>query len=643
MDKKEMNVVLTNAHLKRSGKVSSSDALSEIIWNAIDADANNIYISLKKENEIDVDKVTSVLIEDDGIGLQFNSIGNSLLKYGESEKSFSKCSPSGRIYHGKLGEGRYTYQSIGKNVKWDSFFISDSEIKQFSIGFGIDSTKITITDPVKSDSNHTGLHVTISDLSDEAEFEFSKTKNIVQEITKEFSPYLLAYGNIHIFFEGIEIKPKDAIETEKEYTKQISGFLFSVLIIKWKDIKSNEIFLSGEGNAVYLHEQYEDFQTECTIFLKSHFIDKAKIDGSLELIFASENGPLINQFIEESYELFIHENEAEMNRSFLENLKSIGAYPYSEIPTNIVDKEQKALFDVVAVELNKVAPKISTSNKDTKRLTYNLINEAIKTNPKSLNKILAEVFKLTPDQQNDFAKLLNKTSMAAIVSTMQEVTDRLSFLEELTKLVYTDNGKYVHERTQFQKLLIPQLWIFGDKYKYGVDDVSLRNVLKAYISELDMKDIFLSEDDEKNTDFNKIPDIVLWNNQSFGEIFENLVVEIKRPTFTLGEKELGQIKKYAFTIIGDSRFSPANYTWRFILIGKEIDKMVKTEMEGWPNGMLKTKNASIEVMTWADLIGQNKHRYQYFKEKAKINFKEDDISSSLSERWKQLLGDKAPK
>jgi len=638
----EFNVQLTNEHLSRISKVKNFAALNEIIWNSIDADADNIYITFSYDNPIDPSKVTKITVNDDGIGIDISKIEAVLKPYGKSEKNYSNRSLKGRLYHGKLGEGRYTYFSLGSGIKWFSRFSDNKVIKIYRIDFESDSVKVKYSTPEVLNNQTTGLEVIISNINEDTAYDFSNLANVETSIIKEFAPYFFAYKNMNIFINGKKVDFNTNISKIKQYDFTYAEKDIKLEIVQWKSIKSNEVFYCGKGNVVYFHDKPDIFSNACSIYIESIIFDEMKLNGEIELLSFEKLEKEISDFIINSFNSFKNENEVAINQAFFEDLKKQDIYPYMEEPTSFEEQEQKKIFDVVALQINKVAPKINNANKTTKKLTYNLINEAIKTNPSSLKKILGEVFKLSKEEQDDFANLLDETSMAAIVSTMKEVKDRLYFLDELNVLVYDEAGKHVKERTQFQKLLLSQLWIFGDKYKYGVDDVSLRNVLKKYIEELGLPDIELTQEDYDNEDYNKIPDIVLWRNNKFGNVYENLVVEIKRPTKVLGSTEMDQIKKYALAISKDGRFSKENCKWRFILIGKDIDDYIKNELSSTRSGFIEYPTYTIEIITWGELITNNKLKYEYFREKSRINPENGKVMDSLQDRWKALLGDKAP-
>ena len=59
---KELEIKVEKDHIESLTKASGVTALSELIWNSLDADATNIEIDYKSNNL----SVTQILIKDDG-------------------------------------------------------------------------------------------------------------------------------------------------------------------------------------------------------------------------------------------------------------------------------------------------------------------------------------------------------------------------------------------------------------------------------------------------------------------------------------------------------------------------------------------------------------------------------------------------
>ena len=56
-----------------------------------------------------------------------------------------------------------------------------------------------------------------------------------------------------------------------------------------------------------------------------------------------------------------------------------------------------------------------------------------------------------------------------------------------------------------------------------------------------------------------------------GDVTENVVVELKRPTVALGETQLSQVKKYLQVIRKEDRFNMGNVKWTFYLVGNKFN------------------------------------------------------------------------
>ena len=104
---KSMNIEITQEHFERSIKGSPREAIKELIWNSCDADAKNIEVSFSYDGMEGNEMVSDIYVKDDGHGIAFESIEEYFGKFGRSQKTYRDKSPGGRIYHGKLGQGRY--------------------------------------------------------------------------------------------------------------------------------------------------------------------------------------------------------------------------------------------------------------------------------------------------------------------------------------------------------------------------------------------------------------------------------------------------------------------------------------------------------------------------------------------------------
>ena len=167
---KSMNIEITQEHFERSIKGSPREAIKELIWNACDADAKNIEVSFSYDGMDGYEMVSDIFVKDDGHGIAFESIEEYFGKFGRSQKTYSDKSPSGRIYHGKLGQGRYKSLTAGNFVDWLSVFsdktgtLLSCEIK-ICAGSRMDISYSEA--PEKTDADHTGTIVHIHGIPEE--------------------------------------------------------------------------------------------------------------------------------------------------------------------------------------------------------------------------------------------------------------------------------------------------------------------------------------------------------------------------------------------------------------------------------------------------------------------------------------------
>jgi hypothetical protein len=131
-----------------------------------------------------------------------------------------------------------------------------------------------------------------------------------------------------------------------------------------------------------------------------------------------------------------------------------------------------------------------------------------------------------------------------------------------------------------------------------------------------------------------IPDICLFKQFPRGKAgyYENLIIELKRPSKRSGITELDQVKRYAQAISTDGRFDMKRSEWTVILLVTEMDKTLEFEyeQEGKPVGeIIKKKNLTVLVKKWIDVLSDAEARYQYLKEKLNYSISVDEEGINL--------------
>ena len=130
------------------------------------------------------------------------------------------------------------------------------------------------------------------------------------------------------------------------------------------------------------------------------------------------------------------QRDAEKASGVVDRWKEEDIYPYEGPPKNVMEETERQMFDVVAVSLDSYVSDFKDEKPKAKKLTFNLLPYALESNPSSTQFILTEVVGLAKDKQDEFAALLQKTSLIAMINASKIVTDRLDFLKGLEYLLY---------------------------------------------------------------------------------------------------------------------------------------------------------------------------------------------------------------
>src|SRR5690606_739559 len=107
-------------------------AVVELIWNAIDAEADTVTVRLDRSQAEAIDKVQVV---DDGHGIASAEVEATFGRIGGSWKKLAtKSKHDKRSLHGQLGEGRLRSLALGQRVTWTSYSTAvTGELEQVTI------------------------------------------------------------------------------------------------------------------------------------------------------------------------------------------------------------------------------------------------------------------------------------------------------------------------------------------------------------------------------------------------------------------------------------------------------------------------------------------------------------------------------
>jgi len=650
MADEHISVVVKDDFVARQTRSRPVAALAELIWNGLDGDATRIDVEFD-ESDL-AGGMSKIVVYDNGEGFPRSEAKSLFGNLGGSWKRLTReTSRHKRMIHGQEGRGRYKAFALGRAVDWDVCYQNGKNAKAFNIKLlNEDLTDVTISDE-KDVQRPTGVTVTIDDLW--RTYPQFKSDDGRQELAEIFALYLMNYGDVAISIAGEKLDPSVAIANQKVIelppilSSDGTNHACELHIVEWRTESKRTLYLCS-SNGFPLDQVDTRFHifpsASFSAYLKSTYIEELNNKESLGL---AEMDPVLSQAVEAArlaIKDYFRERAAEKARTVVDEWKAADIYPYRGEPQGTVEKAERQVFDIVAVQLHEIAPEIDSGSDKARALHLRMLRSAIERGPEELQMIFKEVLGLPPRKQQELAALLQETTLSAIITAAKTVADRLKFISALESIVFDPETKgRLKERSQLHKILAENTWIFGEEYNLWVSDKDLKRVLEKHKKHLDPG--IKIDDPVKVIDKKRgIIDLMFSRatRRHRSNDVENMVVELKAPKVKIGSKETVQAKTYAMAVSADERFSTvAGVKWHFWVVSNDYDDFAKSEIEGGPDPerrlIWKNKNISVGVKTWGELIEENRARLQFFQEHLQHNADESAAIQYLQERHSKFL------
>ncbi len=624
-------------------------ALCELVWNAFDADAKTVSIGIENN---DFGALELVRIADDGYGMTRKSAEGAFSLVGDSWKRMPGTkSVNGRPVHGKHGRGRFAAFAVGDAVNWDSTArdVEGDELASIRVEgrrehlrrFDIDDTA-TIVDDI-------GTVVTIVAVTEAAIAAFDERTGLHQRLLTEFALHLDRHEDFEIEFLGKPVDPGAVITAKKEIEVATSDGVegpVSLTIIEW-DLSDVErrLYLCKEDGTVTgeLPPGIQAVGAEFTAYLSwDGFVHDAELllEGDTE----SPAGKVVEAG-RAALRTYLAGASRRREAKTIERWRKEGVYPYFGEPKSDVEKATRQTFNVVAMAASRTVDEAKSTS--SKALALSLLKETFENGPESLLPILKQFTKLSNARIAELSNLLERTTLAHLISMGREVADRIDFIHGLNALLFDKvTKKKMLERRQLHRILANETWVFGEEWSLTGDDERLQVVLRKYLEKLGL-DVELADKAPIVREDGRvaIPDLVLGRQLETRENhFAHLVVELKRPSHTLNDGDVSQLRSYASAITNDERFDQPNSSWEFWLIGNDVDNEVDEQrnQDYLPFGVVQSsKKYKLVVRTWAEVLGDAEHRLKFVQRSLQFESNQDTGLASMREKYEEYLPDAA--
>jgi hypothetical protein len=651
MQEKVCRVKVHNDHITKITCATPENAIAELIWNALDADATVVDVLFEKSQ---LNGVDAIIVKDNGVGFSMEQAYSFFESLGGSWKFLQGKSPAGRFLHGKEGQGRFKAFSLGKWVDWHVNYKSSNSNENILFVITANRDKLNeflVKEVEKNDAKKGGVVVRISELS--KQFKILNSEVALEKLLPIFALYLKNYPHIRITVSGgvidvsKAIKKTFSIELERiEYEGE--EYPFDLEIIEWIDVDVKEIWYCNYGGfpIVKYNKQIRGIgEYSFSAYLKSEFFSVLNKENKLSLGDLNDALQVITEkAIKAIKDYFIQRNLQE-GQEQIRNWKSENVYPYKEEAQTPIEVAERQIFDIVAVKLHESLPSQYATDQKGKAFHLRMLRQVIESSPEDLQNIITEVLNLPTKSREELSEILQDISLTGIINASKLVADRLKFITGLEFILFDEEGKKsLKERSQLHRMIAENTWIFGPEFAVSVDDQSLTEVLRKHHEKFD-SEIIIDEPVKRVDGTVGIIDLMLSRSipSPREDEIEHLVIELKAPKVKVGQSECSQIKSYAFSVIDDPRFANLKARWNFWIISNEIDNYTKMELsqENRRNGVLFRKSGEVDVTvwvkTWSQVIKENKHRLEFVREKLNYGVDSKDGIQYLRKVYSQFL------
>jgi hypothetical protein len=608
--------------------VKPEQALAEFVWNGFDANATKIEISTDM-NELSC--LTSITVRDNGDGIDYDDLANTLDLFLDSKKkNISK--PTTR---GKKGRGRFTFIKFCEKADWETYAGSNG------FSFTIDSGYLNEYEPKSiSNAKDKGTKVVFSHIKD-IDFNYFND-SIVPFLMNEFTWLLISNPKLKLIVNGVDVNKSKSESIH--HREELDEGIFDLASVIWDEKPNQEkslVYFIDSSNEI-IHKELSELNLKgfyCSSYVKSDWFDG--FNKELELLTGSKNTnsdafvkilSLARSKLRQEYIKFRNSAADNLIQQYIDE----GVFPKVSGDNRVLNEFHREQLISTIKTIYEAEPAVFSKqlNKSQKIILIKLLDRIVQSNRLSeLFDVLDGVVSLSEDDMGRISGLLQRTSLENIAKTVEHIQDRLDIIQSFKALIY-DHKKFAYEVPHIQKCIESNLWLFGEKYYLLTSeedkfDQALRSLLK-----FNSKGDYYDKQPLTHPDKNKEMDLFIAQKgfkvgDDDKKYFHHVVIELKRPSIKLGDKELAQIKTYKNVIANEPQFQDENSVWDFELIGNEISESKITaanlraeldsnRMHGEPGLVQKTGNYRIIVKTWKQILNEFELRYDEITNKLSL-------------------------
>jgi len=620
---RHLQVDVAPDHLQHIARCHPLLGIAELIWNALDADANDVKIWLRDGPLGGVDRIQVI---DNGDGIDISRVETAFKTLGHSWKRGKKTTQTGRSLHGQHGRGRFRACALGRVCTWETTNQAPTkDLYNYSVAINTDRLKdVDVTEAaVVAPGTETGTTFTVTELRSPGSRTFVED-NVRDYLTEHFGHYLLNYPKVKISINGGPINPdsliahKESVEVPAVALADGTSTSATIRIIEWRKPGDRKIFLCDADGMTFAEVPMRSHLNDDTVsaYVASPYLITANVsDVADDQIDQLDEAKPILALVREKVKEYLRARQEEKTKEAVARWKSQAIYPYQSEPGGAVEAAQRSVFNMVADQVERHLPHFGKAAPSVKRMHFSLLRHAVESQPEGLSHIIEGYTNIPAAERERIKAIIERTSLDKIFKGVKLVQDRLAVLTGLEELLNNpDLKKQFTERKQLHEIVSHNVWIFGDAFSLTASDETLSTSVKRHISLV--KAPVDVDPDFRVLDGRKRVDLMLTRKFGVpGRTLEHLIIELKRPSEKGGAKILSQMNGYAFALAEDPQWKHV-VRWTFWGVVHELDAFgtKKANVKDRPPGLAdEFTNATIWLKTWSEVIADARGRLEFLR------------------------------
>lgn len=503
---------------------SSEAALKELVDNAWDADANNVWINLPEPLSND-----PLTIRDDGVGMTALEVRSQYLNIASDKRTRSgeRTTKFNRKFKGRKGIGKFAGLTIASRMevvtvargRQCTLLIDKNEL--------VENQKDLEAVPLPFVEQHTddadsGTTVSLTELDSRLNF---PTADRLREVL------VYEYGRedaFKVFVNDVPLSVQDipGVTTQSSADLPTIGALnLSFTIADGKrPPRSPGIIVKVDGKAVGKPMLFGlDEDEEIPLKLAKRVYGEVELSGISDFVTADWGSILENSKAYQEARLYVHEQVKEgLQESHAKDLSIQKARLQRQINLRLGRlPEYRRKYAEEA--LNRILKRFYGEGEERINTIAEVALDAMEHD--AYWAVLDRISTLSQGDVGSFAESLEEFGLIELASIGAQASRRREFLDFLDQLV---QNKCTLEK-DVHKAFETNLWLLGRKYSLMASNSTLSKVIDTYC-----------RTSFKGSRATKRPDLLL--SQDYGDKF--LLIEFKRPSHNITRDDIAQAEKY---------------------------------------------------------------------------------------------------